>query len=427
MKKGIEDFVERSDKLRDSQHGFRRGRSPQTNLVEFMETTTKWMDEGKPFDMIYFDFQKAFDKVCHERLMVKLRAIGITGKVAEWVEDWLKGRKQRVVVQGEMSSWEKVISSVLQGTVLGGTLFNIFIDDIDMQVLWAIIKKFADDTKIARIVQSEEDARKLQEDIDRMYLWAQKWEMAFNTEKCKVIHVGKKNPRYKYKMGGAELAEAEEEKDLGVLMDGTMKPSKHCETVAKRANATLGMIAKAFHYRSSQTLLPLYKTFVRPQLEYASVAWSPWLEKDIEMLERVQRRAMRMVTNLGAGSYEEKLKKAGLTSLKERRKRGDLIEAYKTLNGINRVEKEKWFSIQEADLHQETRANSTVEEGQTTKKENVLVQERSNLEVRRNFYTVRVVSQWNLLPEKVKNQESLNAFKNSLDKWTEEEARRETN
>ena len=124
-----------------------------------------------------------------------------------------------------------------------------------------------------------------------MYLWAQKWEMAFNTEKCKVIHVGKKNPRYKYKMGGAELAEAEEETDLGVLMDSTMKPSKHCETVAKRANATLGMIAKAFHYRSSQTLLPLYKTFVRPRLENASVAWSPWLEKDIEMLERVQRRA----------------------------------------------------------------------------------------------------------------------------------------
>ena len=74
-----------------------------------------------------------------------------------------------------------------------------------------------------------------------------------------------------------------------------------------------------------------------------------------------------MVTNLGAGTYEEKLKKAGLTSLKERRKRGDLIEAYKTLNGINRVEKEKWFSIQEADHHRETRANSTVEEGQTTK------------------------------------------------------------
>ena len=136
---------------------------------------------------------------------------------------------------------------------------------------------------------------------------------------------------------------------------------------------------------------------------------------------------MKMVTNLGAGTYEEKLKKAGLTSLKERRKRGDLIEAYKTLNGINRVKKEKWFTIQEADQHRETRANSTVEEGQTTKKENVLVQERSNLEVRRNFYTVRVVSQWNLLPEKVKNQESLNAFKNSLDKWTEEEARRETN
>ena len=128
--------------------------------------------------------------------------------------------------------------------------------------------------------------------------------------------------------------EAEEEKDLGVLMDSSMKPSRHCESVAKKANATLGMIAKAFHYRSRQTLIPLYRTFVRPRLEYASSAWSPWLE-------RVQKRAMRMVTDLGLGAYEEKLKRAGLASLKERRKQGDLIETYKTLKGLNRVDKTK--------------------------------------------------------------------------------------
>ena len=304
-----------------------------------MDTTTKWIDEGKPFDVIYFDFQKAFDKVCHERLMVKLRAIGITGKVAERVENWLMGRKQRVVVQGEMSSWEIVVSSVLQGTVLGGTLFNIFIDDIDLQVLWAIIKKFADDTKIARIIETEEDARKLQEDVDRMYQSASTWEMAFNTDKCKVMHVGKRNKRHKYTMGGENLAEVEEEKDLGVLIDSSMKPSKHCESITKKANATLGMITKAFHYRPRHTLIPLYKTFVRPRLEYASSAWSPWLEKDKVALERVQKRAMRMVTDLGPGTYNEKLKQAGLTSLKERRRRRDLIETYKTMKGLNRVDK----------------------------------------------------------------------------------------
>ena len=219
--------------------------------------------------------------------------------------------------------------------------------------------------------------------------------------------------------------EVEEEKDLGILIDSSMKPSKHCESVAKKANAALGMINKAFHYRSGQTLIPLYKTFVRPKLEYASAAWSPWLEKDMEELQKVQKRVMRMVTDLGQGSYDEKLKRAGLTSLKERRKRGDLIETYKTMTGLNRVDKTRWFDIQEPEQHRETRANSTVQVGETTRKENVLKQERANLEIRRNFYTVRVASQWNSLPEKVKCQQSLNAFKNSLDKWTEEEAGRE--
>ena len=96
--------------------------------------------------------------------------------------------------------------------------------------------------------------------------------------------------------------EVEEEKDLGILIDSSMKPSKHCESVAKKANAALGMINKAFHYRSGQTLIPLYKTFVRPKLEYASAAWSPWLEKDMEELEKVLKRVMRMVTDLGQGS-----------------------------------------------------------------------------------------------------------------------------
>ena len=120
VKEDTDLFLESNNLIKNSQHGFRRGRSPQTNLIEFLDRVTKWSDEGRAFDVIYFDFQKAFDKVCHERLMVKLDSIGIRGKLKALAESWLSGRKQRVIVDGEESEWLEVVSSVLQGSVLGG-------------------------------------------------------------------------------------------------------------------------------------------------------------------------------------------------------------------------------------------------------------------------------------------------------------------
>ena len=150
-----------------SQHGFRSSRSTQTNLVEFFNQTTKWYDEGRCFDVFYLNFSKAFDVICHKRLIVKLKAIGIEGKLIEWITDWLKGRRQRVRVGEEFSEWIEVLSSVLQGSVLSGILFNIFIDDIDKATIEALIKKFADDTKMAALVENQADAKKMQENLNR--------------------------------------------------------------------------------------------------------------------------------------------------------------------------------------------------------------------------------------------------------------------
>ena len=127
VKSDINGHIERNDLLLNSQHGFRTGRSCQTNLIEFLGQMTKWMDEGKNFDVIYLDFAKAFDKVCHRRLIIKLKHIGIDGKLLQWIVDWLSGRKQKVVIDGESSDWVDVISSVLQGSVLGAILFNIYV------------------------------------------------------------------------------------------------------------------------------------------------------------------------------------------------------------------------------------------------------------------------------------------------------------
>ena len=184
---------------------------------------TEWVDDGECVDVLFLDFRKAFDKVDHKRLMVKLAAAGVRGNLWRWIKDWLEGRKQRVVINGQSSDWLPVESGVTQGSVLGGPLFDVFIDDIDLVVL-AFLRKFADDTKMAQRIKSIEDARRFQQDIDNLCKWAEDWAMEFNADKCKVMHVGRNNPRYKYYMNGVELGTTEEERDLGVWTESSLKP-----------------------------------------------------------------------------------------------------------------------------------------------------------------------------------------------------------
>ena len=202
--------------LNETQHGFRKRRSCQTNLIEFFDNITNWIDEGESVDVLYLDFAKAFDKVSHKILLAKLAAAGVGGKLLDWMEDWLVGRKQRVVVNGEYSGWLPVDSGVPQGTVLGGPLFTVFIKDIDGVVYFVFIRKFADDTKAAGRVNDIDDAKRFQSDIDRMVDWADRCEMQFNRDKCKTMHLGRNNPRFTYTMKGLPIEAIESEKDLGI-------------------------------------------------------------------------------------------------------------------------------------------------------------------------------------------------------------------
>ena len=419
VKEDTDVFLESNNLIKNSQHGFRRRRSPQTNMIEFLEMVTKWHDAGKPVDVVYFDFSKAFDTVCHKRLLIKLEAIGIKGKLKALIKDWLSGRRQRVVVNGKLSDWKAILSSVLQGSVLGGMLFNIYIDDLD-DVIRAFIRKFADDTKIARIIETEEDAELLQKDIDAMVEWAKNWAMKFNVAKCKVLHVGRNNREYEYKMNGVRIEEVTKEKDLGIWVSDDLKPSEQCEAAAKKANSALGMVLRAFHYRKQSILVHLYKCFVRPKMEFAVAAWSPWFEKDIEVMEKVQKRAIRAMTDVHGDSYEERLKKTGLTTLKERRVRGDLIETFKVLKGFDNVIRDEWFDLRSGEETRPTRANTRIEDGIQKKKTDVIYKPKTKSEVRLNFFTVRIVRTWNELPDEVKEAKSVTAFKILYDRHVKE-------
>ena len=196
----------------------------------------------------------------------------------------------------------------------------------------------------------------------------------------------------------------------------SLKPTIQCERAAKEANAALGMITRAFHYRTKDVLVPLYKTFVRPKMEHAVSVWRPWQKGEIECLEKVQKRMVRMLTGVSGSDYEDKLEKIGLTTLEERRSRGDMVETYKTMKGKNRVSRNDWFEVLEEEARP-TRSNAVVVDGEAVRKREVLVGQRANLEIRKNFYNVRVVDSWNRLPEEVKSAPSVNAFKNAYDGW----------
>ena len=220
------------------------------------------------------------------------------------------------MLNGASSSWQPVRSGVPQGSVLGPTLFLIYINDIDtaVDVTGSILEKFADDTKWAMVVESDEDRRTFQLGLDRLMSWSTDWQMLFNVDKCHIIHAGQGNHCHEYTMGGRVLEEVEFEKDVGVLLHKSFRPSMQCAKAAKKANSVLGQLCRGISYRDRDIFIGLYTTYVRPHLEYCAQPWSPWTIGDKEVLEAVQRRAVGMVTNLNGKSYPEKLAELGMIS-----------------------------------------------------------------------------------------------------------------
>ena len=393
--------------LKISQHGFMKGKSCLTNLLEYLEVLTKLVDEGHSVDVIYLDFSKAFDKVPHERLLSKMKSAGIDGNFLAWIRDWLSNRKQRVVLNGLSSTWKSVMSGVPQGSVLGPVLFLIYVNDIDnaLSTVLSVIFKFADDAKLLHVVENVTHQENFQQDLDHLQLWAVEWQMLFNLDKCKVMHFGKKNLNFDYKIGDTILKVTDIEKDLGVHIHQSLKPSAQCAQAVAKGNQVLGQMARSFTYRDKFVWINLYKMHVRTHLEYAVQSWCPWTQADVNSLEAVQKRAVNMTTGLKGRTYEEKLHECKLTTLQDRRIRGDLIQVWKLLHGKQDVDASIWFHSSLANVR-DTRRSA----------EYMLVKPRFNGDIRKNFFSVRVIDRWNILPYNVKCVDSIDIFKERYDK-----------
>ena len=402
IKDHMVEFLVKHKLLNSSQHGFLKARSCLTNMLCFLEEITKWIDVGSPLDIIYLDFQKAFDKVPHQRLLLKLKAHGIGDSITDWIEQWLTDRRQRVVVDGEVSNWKSVLSGVPQGSVLGPILFLIYINDLDDSITSNVLK-FADDTKLFRKVNTDGDKQHLQNDLDRLVKWYEIWQMLFNFGKCKCLHTGHRNLNVNYKMGDTVLGTTVKEKDLGVTISADMKVSEQCGIAASKGNQILGLIRRNITYKGKKLIIPLYKAIVRPHLEYCIQAWRPYRKKDIDTLERIQRRATKMIPELRDLSYEERLKECGLTTLETRRLRGDQIEVFKILNGYENIDRNMFFSLKK--------------DSRTRGHEVKLVKDQCRLDIRKHSFSQRTINEWNKLSTVCVTASSVNMFKNKVDTY----------
>ena len=391
-----------NDLYASCQHGFRKKRSCVTQLLQVMENLSKFVDENESIDIVYLDFRKAFDSVPHERLLTKLQAYGICGKLLSWIRGFLVGRTQHVRVGESRSDKEDVLSGIPQGSILGPILFTVFINDMP-SALQSMCYIFADDTKI---LNKSSKMNSIQNDIDNLQDWSDQWNLYFNISKCHVLHIGNSNPHNEYTMKhdstNLKVSECKEEKDLGVTFDQQLKFDSHVNRIVGKANQVLGMVKRAFTLDDTQTFVKLYKTFVRPHLEYANVIWCPYLKRQSVMLERVQRRATRLLKECKDMTYGERLKYLGLHSLKGRRKRGDLIQMFKIFHGYDDVNLCTLFTLSPVNI--------------TRNSEGKLYVPHARTNLRKFSFSARVINPWNALPTNVKYSKSINEFKNQIDK-----------
>ena len=284
--------------LVDNQHGFRRGRSCETQLTELTHDLLTSMHNGRQTDMIVMDFSKAFDKVSHNKLISSLHEYGIDSTTLEWIRSFLSGRTQSVVVDQAESYSLPVTSGVPQGSVLGPAMFMVYINSLPKGVN-STVRLFADDTVIYREISAEEDHHTLQADLDTLVQWESEFSMEFHPKKCNILRVSRSRcpSTYSYTLHGTTLKELEEVKYLGITITKDLSWEKHIHNITRKANSQLGFIRRNVRARFMKTREKLYNTLVRPHLEYAVSVWDRHVTKQKQALEKVQQRAARWVTN----------------------------------------------------------------------------------------------------------------------------------
>lgn len=397
----INNYLAATNKMSSHQFGFMQGRSSVENMLLSLEDWTRTVDEGGAVDILFLDFKKAFDSVPHRRLVEKVRSIGLSDQCRVWIESFLTGRSQQVRIGDKLSKEEKVTSGVPQGSVIGPTLFTIFINDLPDNIKSQILM-FADDVKLYRAIKNISDCRALQHDLDMLHAWSLKWQLNFNPQKCQLLRLGKVDITFNYTIGNSRIQECNEAKDLGVLVQKSLKPDLHIHQIAAKATKVAFTIKRTMNAVSKFSGKLLFTALVRPIMEYGAAAWCPMTAANSAVLEKVQRRYTKHLPGLYNTPYEERLRILDLFSLRHRRLRGDMILLYRLFQSESSLIR-KYLVVN--NIHN-TRGHSRR-----------LKIVGCNTNIRRNFFILRAAKEWNALPQDLVRSANVGIFKRGLDSY----------
>jgi len=402
----IMDHYDQNNILTNAQHGFRKKRSCETQLIITIHEIASKLSKGSQVDIILLDFSKAFDKVPHLRLLHKLEYYGVNKKTNAWIKTFLQDRKQSVILEGTTSSQAPVLSGVPQGTVLGPLLFLTYINDMPEKVTSSETKLFADDSMLFRSIKNQNDSHLLQKDLTSLEDWENKWQMNFNAKKCIVIRI---RPLKKeltvpstYKLHGHTLDIVDSSKYLGVTINNNLTWDRHIDNIVGKGNKTLGFIRRNLKDCTKPVKAAAYTSIVRPSLEYASTIWDPSNQCKIKSIENVQKRAARFVHNNYSdrtpGCVTKMVKSLEWENLADRRQNNRLCMLFKIQHGEVDIDKDQYL----------------IPNDNRTRGKDRFFQERTKHDSYGQSFFPRTIRDWNQLQTQTTSASTVEGFRVAL-------------
>lgn len=403
-------FLSPNNRISDRQYGFLSRRSTTSQLLQTTNDWTAAIDRRETIKVVYLDFQKAFDTIAHPKLLSVLDNNGIRGNLLHWFMSFLSNRTQRVVINSVKSSSIAVTSGVPQGSVVGPLLFLLYINGITKMKLHSQLYLYADDCKLYYSAHPSKSGmtlidKYLQEDLNTIDQWCKTVQLRLSVSKCQVLNINPPNTLTSSNLfiDGNPLENVTSIRDLGLIVDSKLRFSEHCAAKAMKASNVVNFLFRAFKSKETSFLVGLFKTYVIPLLDYGSVVYSPILTRDIRIIESVQKRFTKRLPEFRGTSfsYPQRLKATGLIPLDIRRSIHDLVETYKIIYGYVDLEFKNFFQL--IPLNRATRSNGLK-----------LRVNSFRTEIRKNYFSNRVVKLWNKLPRELVTIGTVHSFREAV-------------